>query len=123
MHKIYELICSVLCRQTSLNDTPDEFLDPNPWPNASNESGTISLQKRAFTEDGSIMAILLCESGSEWRKVEFYNTESETAKKLDVNTLDKLKVPCSMAWTHDKKGLFYNVSLCRKKKSFRKDMI
>lgn len=106
-----------------MKDTPSVFLDPNPWLNASNESGTISLQGRAFTEDGSIMAIQICESGSEWRKVEFYNTESKTAKKYDIDTLDKLKKPCSLAWTHDKKGLFFNVSLCRKKKSFRKDMI
>lgn len=106
-----------------LSDTPVEFLDPNGWENAKNETGTISLQKRAFTEDGSIMAIQLCESGSEWRKIAFYNTESETAIKYEDNNIVKLKAPCTMAWTHDKKGLFYNVSLCRKKKSFRKDMI
>lgn len=90
-------------KQTSLNDKPTVFLDPNTF----SKDGTISLQSRAFSKDGSLLAYSLSESGSDWNKIKFRDIETGTDFP---DLLEKVKFS-SMAWTHDNKGLFYNVSL------------
>ncbi|XP_055295100.1 prolyl endopeptidase-like [Sitodiplosis mosellana] len=91
----------VLYKQTSLNDNkPTVFLDPNKF----SKDGTISLQDRAFSEDGSLLAYSVSESGSDWNKIKFHDVESG---KDFPDLLEKVKFS-SMSWTHDNKGLFYN---------------
>ena len=86
-----------------MSDKPTIFLDPNKL----SKDGTISLQDRAFSEDGSLLAYSLSESGSDWIKIKFRDVESG---KDFADVLEKVKFS-SMSWTHDNKGLFYNVSI------------
>ena len=48
------------------------FLDPNTF----SEDGTTSLANISFTDDGSLAAYAISESGSDWRKVIVRDTES-----------------------------------------------
>ena len=48
------------------------FIDPNDF----SEDGTISLAGTGFTKDGSLMAYLISEGGSDWRKIIVKNTET-----------------------------------------------
>ncbi len=55
----------VLYRQTTLDADPEVFLDPNTF----SDDGTVSLGSTSFTEDGSLLAYSISESGSDWRKI------------------------------------------------------
>jgi len=46
------------------------FIDPNKF----SEDGTISMAGTGFTKDGSLMAYLISEGGSDWRKIIVKNT-------------------------------------------------
>ncbi len=46
------------------------FIDPNGF----SKDGTISMAGSGFTKDGSLMAYLISESGSDWRKIIIKNT-------------------------------------------------
>jgi len=46
----------------SLDAEPEVFLDPNTF----SEDGTIAISSKAFTKDGSLCAISLSQSGSDW---------------------------------------------------------
>ncbi|MBN1251956.1 MAG: S9 family peptidase [Bacteroidales bacterium] len=50
----------------------DIFLDPNKF----SEDGTVSMAGTSFTKDGSLMAYLISEGGSDWRKIIIKNTET-----------------------------------------------
>ncbi len=50
----------------------DVFIDPNKF----SKDGTISMTGQGFTKDGSLMAYLISESGSDWNKIIVKNTES-----------------------------------------------
>ncbi|XP_055295103.1 prolyl endopeptidase-like [Sitodiplosis mosellana] len=91
---------NVLYKQSSLDEEPSVFLDPNTL----SDDGTISLQGKAFSKDGSILAYTLSESGSDWVKIKFRNVESGE----DYPDLLQRAKFTSLAWTHDNKGLFYN---------------
>lgn len=97
------VLCSVLYKQSSLTDEPTLFFDPNTL----STDGTIALSGKAFSEDGSLLAYGLSESGSDWIKIKIRNVESgEDYPDL----LERVKFS-AMTWTHDNKGLFYCVSL------------
>lgn len=49
------------------SDNPREFLDPNKFA----EDGTTALQQAEFSEDGKLLAYIVCEKGSDWGQVNF----------------------------------------------------
>lgn len=57
-------------------DKPDGdskvFLDPNQF----SSDGTVALSGTAFSKDGKTLAYGLSESGSDWLKIKFRNTET-----------------------------------------------
>ena len=53
-------------------DDTEIFIDPNKF----SEDGTISMAGTGFTKDGSLMAYLISEGGSDWRKIIVKNTET-----------------------------------------------
>lgn len=61
----------VLYRKKDLaSEAADVFIDPNKF----SDDGTISMAGSGFTKDGSLMAYLISESGSDWRKIIIKNT-------------------------------------------------
>lgn len=85
-----------------MSDEPTTFLDPNTL----SEDGTIALKDYSFSEDGNLLAYTLSESGSDWVTIQIRDVESA---KDHLEILKRVKFT-SLAWTHDNKGLFYNVS-------------
>ena len=63
----------VLYRKKELDSKESEvFIDPNKF----SSDGTISMSGSGFTKDGSLMAYLISESGSDWNKIIIKDTES-----------------------------------------------
>jgi len=63
----------VLYRKKDLTSEETEvFIDPNKF----SEDGTISMAGTSFTKDGSLMAYLISEGGSDWRKIIIRKTET-----------------------------------------------
>ena len=61
----------VLYRKKDISsETADVFIDPNKF----SDDGTISMAGSSFTNDGSLMAYLISEGGSDWRKIIIKNT-------------------------------------------------
>jgi prolyl oligopeptidase len=72
---------SVLYRQLGEQE-PEVFLDPNTF----SEDGTTSLAGVSFSKDGSRLAYLISEGGSDWRKVIVIDAESK--KELSAALID-----------------------------------
>jgi prolyl oligopeptidase len=87
-------------QQLSLKSEPIEFLNANKL----SEDGTSALQQYSFTEDGTLLAYIVCEKGSDWGNIKFKDVE--TNKDLD-DELNHVKFS-GISWTHDNKGIFYN---------------
>lgn len=63
----------VLYRKKDLDlEKAEAFIDPNLF----SEDGTTSMAGTGFTKDGSLMAYLILEGGSDWRKLIIKNTET-----------------------------------------------
>ena len=75
------------------------FLDPNRF----SEDGTTSLAGVRFTKDGSRLAYLISEGGSDWRKIIVMDASSKT---IIEDTLVNVKFS-SVSW-HGKKGFYYS---------------
>ena len=75
------------------------FLNPNTF----SEDGTTSLGDVAFSEDGSLVAYLISEGGSDWRKGIVLDTKT---KKAIGDTLVDIKFS-SIAWKGNE-GFFYS---------------
>lgn len=91
---------NVLYVQNSLEDEPKIFLDPNTL----SEDGTTALIVTKFSEDGSLIAYGLSESGSDWKKIKVKDVA--TGKDFP-ETLSHTKFAEACAWTLDNKGFFY----------------
>ncbi|MEK6479549.1 prolyl oligopeptidase family serine peptidase [Catalinimonas sp. 4WD22] len=90
---------SVMYVQESLEAEPEVFLDPNKF----SEDGTVALSGTSFTEDGSLLAYSISESGSDWRKIMVMDVES---RKLVSDTLKDVKFS-GISWK-GKEGFYYS---------------
>jgi prolyl oligopeptidase len=90
---------NVLYRKKSEGGEPEVFLDPNTF----SEDGTISLAGTGFTKDGSLLAYLISEGGSDWRKCIVMKTADRT---IVEDTLSNLKFT-DLAW-YKNEGFFYS---------------
>ncbi|MFC1527119.1 prolyl oligopeptidase family protein [Candidatus Neomarinimicrobiota bacterium] len=90
----------VLYRTENLDtEEAEAFIDPNGF----SEDGTIALAGTGFTKDGSLMAYLISEGGSDWRKIIVKNTET-----LDIigDTLIDVKFS-GVSWKGNE-GFYYS---------------
>lgn len=92
---------SVMYVQETLDSAPDVLLDPNNL----SEDGTIALVGKSFSDNGELFAYSLSYKGSDWVTIKFMKVHG---KEQLPDTLENAKFT-SMAWTHDNKGLFYNI--------------
>jgi prolyl oligopeptidase len=90
---------NVLYRKKVGSDIEEIFIDPNNF----NEEGTISLAGTSFTKDGSLIAYLISEGGSDWRKAIIMNTDS---KEILGDTLKDIKFS-GLAWKGTE-GFYYS---------------
>ncbi len=91
---------AVLYAQEGLSEAPRLLIDPNGW----SEDGATALDSYFPSEDGSLVAYLIQDGGSDWR----------TAKVLDVktgavlpDTIEWVKFS-GLSWTKDGSGFFYS---------------
>lgn len=90
---------SVMYVQENLEAEPEVFLDPNKF----SEDGTTSLAGTSFTEDGSLLAYSISESGSDWRKIMVMDVAS---RELVGDTLKDVKFS-GISWK-GKEGFYYS---------------
>ena len=86
-------------RQASLADEPEVLLDPNTF----SDDGTVSLGGTSFTEDGSLLAYSISESGSDWRKILVMDVAS---RALVGDTIQDAKFS-GIAWRGNE-GFYYS---------------
>lgn len=90
----------VLCRKKDLDlEKAEVFIDPNLF----SEDGTTSMAGIGFTKDGSLMAYLISEGGSDWRKLIIKNTETG---EIIGDTLINIKFS-GIAWRGNE-GFYYS---------------
>lgn len=68
---------SVLYRQKGEDGAPEVFLDPNTF----SSDGTTSMAGVSFSKDGSLLAYMISEGGSDWRKVIILDAETKNIKE------------------------------------------
>jgi len=73
-------------------------------PNTLSEDGTVALTTQGVNHDGTLMAYGLSRSGSDWQEIRIKNLT--TGK--DFDEIIQWCRFAGIAWTHDKKGFFYN---------------
>ena len=90
----------VLYRTEDLStEEAETFIDPNKF----SEDGTISMAGTGFTKDGLLMAYLISESGSDWRKIIVKDTETLA---IIGDTLIDVKFS-AVSW-RGKEGFYYS---------------
>jgi len=89
----------VVYRKKGMDGKEEVFLDPNTF----SEDATTSLAGTSFTEDGSLLAYLISEGGSDWRKIIVMNTED---KSIVEDTLKDVKFS-GASWKGNE-GFFYS---------------
>lgn len=90
----------VLYRKKDLDlEKAEVFIDPNLF----SEDGTTSMAGTGFTKDGSLMAYLISEGGSDWRKLIIKNTETG---EIIGDTLINIKFS-GIAWRGNE-GFYYS---------------
>ena len=53
------------------DENPEVFIDPNTF----SKDGTVALRGLSFTKDGSLLAYMITDGGSDWRKIIVMNTK------------------------------------------------
>ena len=91
---------NVIYMQTELEAEPELLIDPNTW----SEDGTIALASYYPSPDGSHLAYLVQDGGSDWRMGKVINVE--TGKEL-ADQLDWLKFT-DLSWAGDSSGFYYS---------------
>ena len=89
----------VFYRKKGENGTPEVFIDPNKFK----EDGTISMAGSFFTKDGSLMAYMISEGGSDWRKAIVMDTRT---KEIIGDTLANIKFS-GISWKGNE-GFYYS---------------
>ena len=89
----------VVHRKKGMDGEEEVFLDPNTF----SEDATTSLAGTSFTEDGSLLAYLISEGGSDWRKIIVMNAED---KSIVEDTLKDVKFS-GASWKGND-GFFYS---------------
>ncbi len=90
---------NVQYRKKGENGTEEVFLDPNTF----SKDGTTALGGMFFTKDGSLLAILIQEGGSDWRKAVVMKAED---KSVIGDTLINLKFT-GITWKGNE-GFYYS---------------
>jgi len=91
---------NVIHMQTGPEAEPELLIDPNTW----SEDGTVALASYVPSPDGSHVAYLVQDGGSDWRMGKVINVE--TGKVLD-DQLDWLKFT-NLSWAGDSSGFYYS---------------
>lgn len=90
----------VMYKQDELGGESEVLLDPNEL----SDDGTISLNGKSFTKDGSLMGYGLSEKGSDWQTIHI--RDIETGEDLpDIIKWTRFVVP---AWADDNSGFYYD---------------
>ena len=90
----------VIYMQKGLDAEPELLIDPNTW----SEDGTVALASYFPSPDGSHLAYLVQDGGSDWRMGKVINVD--TGKVLD-DQLDWLKFT-NISWAGDGSGFYYS---------------
>ncbi len=90
---------NVIYRKLGENGAEEVFLDPNTF----SADGTTALDGTSYTTDGSMVALLIQEGGSDWRKAIVLNTKDKT---MVGDTLRDLKFT-GLSWK-GKDGFYYS---------------
>ena len=90
---------SVFYRKKGEDGTPEVFIDPNKFK----EDGTISLAGTFFSKDGALMAYMISEGGSDWRKAIVMDTRT---KEIIGDTLKDVKFS-GISWK-GREGFYYS---------------
>ena len=78
---------------------PEVFIDPNTF----SKDGTVALRGLSFTKDGSLLAYMITEGGSDWRKIIIMNTDT---KEIIGDTLKNVKFS-GLSWKNND-GFYYS---------------
>jgi prolyl oligopeptidase len=90
----------VVYKQTGLDAEPELLIDPNTW----SEDGTVALASYFPSPDGSHLAYLVQDGGSDWRVGKVIN--ADTGEELE-DRLDWLKFT-GLSWAGDGSGFYYS---------------
>jgi prolyl oligopeptidase len=91
---------NVIFKQEGLDAEPDLLIDPNTW----SEDGTVALASYFPSPDGSHVAYLVQDGGSDWRMGKIIN--ADTGEVLE-DQLDWLKFT-GLSWAGDGSGFYYS---------------
>jgi prolyl oligopeptidase len=91
---------NVIFKQQGLDGEPELLIDPNTW----SDDGTIALASYFPSPDGSHLAYLIQDGGSDWRVGKVIN--ADTGELLE-DQLDWLKFT-NLSWAGDGSGFYYS---------------
>ena len=91
---------AVLVQQGGLKTQPTELLDPNQL----SPDGTIALVNQSFSQDGSLLAYGLSQSGSDWQTIHI----RDVARGQDYDEQIEWSKFTPVAWLKDNSGFYYS---------------
>lgn len=91
---------SVLYVLDGLDSAPRALLDPNTW----SDDGTVALAGFEPSPDGSLLAYMVAEGGSDWRTIKL--VDIDTGETL-ADEIDWVKFS-PLSWAKDGSGFFYS---------------